>query len=57
MSLEEVARELKISIYTIRAWRFQKRFPVIKLGRRVLIEREALEKFVRGNVIESKEAR
>jgi len=54
MSLEEVAKELKISLHTVRAWGFQKRFPVIKLGRRVLVEREALEKFVRGNVVEAK---
>ncbi len=54
MNLEEAAGELRISIHTIRAWTYQKRFPVIKLGRRVLVEREVLEKFVRDNVIEEK---
>lgn len=54
LSLEEAAKELKISIHTVRAWGYQRRFPTIKLGRRVLVEREALEKFVRGNVIEAK---
>jgi len=29
----------------------------VKLGRRVLVEREALEKFVRGNVVEARGAR
>ncbi|MGD0656650.1 MAG: helix-turn-helix domain-containing protein [Syntrophorhabdales bacterium] len=57
LSLEEAAKELKISIHTIRAWSYQKRFPVVKLGRRVLVEREALEKFVRGNVVEARGAR
>ena len=57
MSLEEVAETLRVSIHTVRAWGFQKRFPVVKLGRRVLVEREALEQFVRGNVIEGREAR
>ena len=57
MSLKEVAKELKVSIHTVRAWGFQKRFPIVKLGRRVLVEREALERFVRGNVIEAKEQR
>jgi excisionase family DNA binding protein len=55
MSLDEVAKELKLSIHTVRAWSFQKRFPIVKLGRRVLVERECLEKFVRGNVIEARE--
>jgi excisionase family DNA binding protein len=55
MSLDEVAKELKLSIHTVRAWSFQKRFPIVKLGRRVLVERECLERFVRGNVIEAKE--
>lgn len=54
MSLEEAAKELKISLHTIRAWSFQKRFPTIKLGRRVLVEREALERFVRAGVVEAR---
>lgn len=47
LSLEEAAQEGRVSIFTIRAWRQQHRFPVVKLGRRVLIERESWEKFVR----------
>jgi hypothetical protein len=35
------------------AWSYQ-RFPIIKLGRRVLVERESLENFVRGNIIEAR---
>lgn len=54
MNLKEAAKAMKVSIHTVRAWSYQKRFPVVKLGRRVLIEREALEKFVRGNVVEAK---
>ncbi len=34
---QEVAKELKVSIHTVRAWGFQKCFPVVKLGRRVLV--------------------
>ena len=55
LSLEEAARELRISIHTIRSWNFQKRFPTVKLGRRVLIKREDLERFVNENVIEARE--
>jgi excisionase family DNA binding protein len=53
LSLEEAAQEGKVSIFTIRAWRQQRRFPVVKLGRRVLIERETWEKFVRSGLVES----
>jgi excisionase family DNA binding protein len=57
MDLEDVARELKISIHTVRAWGYQKRFPTIKLGRRVLVERAAIERFVHESIIEAREAR
>jgi excisionase family DNA binding protein len=53
LSLEEAAQEGKVSIFTVRAWRHQRRFPVVKLGRRVLIEREAWEKFVRSGLVEA----
>lgn len=56
MNLEEVAKELKISIHTARSWSYQKRWPIVKLGRRVLVERESIEKFVRGNIIEARKA-
>ena len=55
LSVEEAAKELKISIHTIRAWTYQKRFPTVKLGRRVLVRREDLESFVNKNVVEAKE--
>jgi excisionase family DNA binding protein len=53
LSLQEAAEEARISIFTVRAWRHQRRFPVVKLGRRVLIEREAWEKFVRSGLVEA----
>ena len=53
LSLEEAAEEGRVSIYTVRAWRQQKRFPVVKLGRRVLIERESWERFVRSGLVEA----
>ena len=54
LSLEESAKELKISIHTIRAWTYQKRIPIVKLGRRVLVKREDLEEFVNKNVVDAK---
>jgi excisionase family DNA binding protein len=54
MSLPECSQEMKISIYTLRSWIYQKRIPIVKLGRRVLIKREDLEEFVNKSVIEAK---
>jgi excisionase family DNA binding protein len=54
MTLQEVAKELALSIHTLRAWTYQKRFPIVKLGRRVLLKREDVEAFVDENVIDAK---
>jgi excisionase family DNA binding protein len=54
LSLEEAAKEMKVSIFTVRSWQYQKRFPIVKLGRRVLVKREDLESFVNKNVVEAK---
>jgi excisionase family DNA binding protein len=53
--LPEGAEHLRLSIYTIRAWVFQKRIPFVRLGRRVFLRREDLEAFVNRNVVEAKE--
>jgi excisionase family DNA binding protein len=55
LSLEEASSELKISIHTIRAWTYQKKFPIVKLGRRVLVRREDLEEFVNKSVVAMRE--
>ena len=55
LNLQEGAKELKISIHTMRAWVFQKRLPFVRLGRRVLLRREDVEDFVRRNVVEARE--
>jgi excisionase family DNA binding protein len=51
MSLEEAAKELRLSIHTLRAWKIQKRFPIVKLGRRILLKREDVEALVSENII------
>lgn len=53
LSLEETAKELRLSIHTIRAWVFKKRIPVVKLGRRVLVKREDIETLLNENHIEA----
>ncbi len=55
LNLKEGARELKLSIHTLRAWTYQKRIPFVRLGRRVLLRREDLEEFVNRNVVEAKD--
>jgi len=55
LNLKEGARELKLSIHTLRAWIYQGRIPFVRLGRRVLLRREDVEEFVSKNVIEAKE--
>ncbi len=55
LSLDEVAKALRVSIHTVRARSYQKRFPIVKLGRRVLIRREDMERFVQRSLLEAKE--
>ena len=55
LNLKEGAKEMKISIHTLRAWIYQKRLPVVHLGRRVLLRREDLEAFVNKNVVRAKD--
>lgn len=52
LNLQEASKELKVSIFTIRSWAYQKKFPIVKLGRRVLLRREDLEAFVSKSVRE-----
>ncbi len=55
LDLREGAKELKLSIHTLRAWTYQKRIPFVRLGRRILLRREDLEELVKKNVVEAKE--
>jgi excisionase family DNA binding protein len=54
LNVREGAKELRLSIHTIRAWIFQKRLPVVRLGRRVLLKREDLEKLIEENTYEAR---
>ncbi len=55
LNLKEGAKELKLSVHTLRAWTYQKRIPFVRLGKRVLLRREDLEELVRKNVVEARE--
>jgi len=53
LSLEEAAKQLHLSIHTLRAWKIQKRFPIVKLGRRILVKQEVIESLVEENIIKA----
>ena len=55
LTLQEAAKELRISIHTLRVWVYQKRIPVVRLGRRIFIRRKDLEEFIAKNVVKAKE--
>jgi len=55
LNLEEASKELKVSIHTVRAWSYQGKFPIVKLGRRVLIKRQDIEEFIQKNTIKPKD--
>ena len=55
LDLRQGAKELSVSIHTLRAWTYQKRIPFVRLGRRILLRREDLEELVKKNVIKAKE--
>jgi len=55
LDLAEGAKELHLSIHTLRAWIYQKRLPHVRLGRRVLLRKQDLEEFVNKGVVEAQE--
>jgi len=55
LNLKEGAKELKLSIHTLRSWIYQKRIPCVRLGRRVLLRRQDIETLVSKNVVEARE--
>jgi excisionase family DNA binding protein len=47
----EGAHHLAISPHTLRAWLRAKRLPHVRLGRRVLLQREDLDRFIRAHTV------
>ena len=42
-NLEEVAKQARIKVPTLRSWIYGDKIPVVRMGRRVLIKAEVLE--------------
>jgi excisionase family DNA binding protein len=49
LSIEEGAVKLGISPLTMRAWIRQRRLPCVRLGRRVLLDPEDVQRFIDAN--------
>jgi excisionase family DNA binding protein len=52
-SVEQAAEALGVSPHTIRAWLRQRRVPYLKLGRRVLLDPQDVQRFIDSNRVES----
>ena len=50
ISIKEMLTHLPVAEVTIRSWIFQQRLPVTRLGRRVFVRRETLEKLMQGGL-------
>jgi len=46
-SVDESAQYLGLQPSTLRRWIYERRFPVVKLGRRVLIRQEVLDEMIK----------
>ena len=46
LSVQETADRLSIKVSTVRSWIYQKRLPVVRLGRSVRIRNDVLESIV-----------
>lgn len=55
LNAKETAEFLRVSPYTVRLWTYQRRFPVVKLGRRALYRRADLDVFIEHNLRPSRE--
>ena len=51
LDLREAAKELGLSIYTLRSWTSQRKIPFVRLGRRILMRRQDLEDFVTASLV------
>jgi excisionase family DNA binding protein len=52
--LEEVARELRVSVSTVRHWIAVGKLPSVRPGRRRMVRRLELEAFVAGDALTTK---
>ncbi len=46
LNVTEAANSLRVSPHTIRAWQFQRKIPVVRIGRKVLFREKDLQALV-----------
>jgi hypothetical protein len=51
LTLELAAAKLHISVRTLRTWRYQRRIPFTRLGRRLYLDAGVIEQLLDANVI------
>lgn len=51
LSIAVAAERLGVSHHTLRAWLRQRRLEHVRLGRRVLVSQEAVDRFIADNVV------
>ena len=51
LTLGDVANRTGLSLHTLRRWASERRIPVVKLGGRVLVAEQELEKFIESRSI------
>ena len=54
LNTQESAKLLRLSPNTLRSWIFQKRVPIVRLGREVLFREKDLEKMIEDGIQEAK---
>jgi len=54
LDVHEAAEALHCSVFTIRAWAWQRKLKTVRLGRKVLFRREDIENFINKGIIEAK---
>lgn len=52
LTIEQFAEKLKISVRTVREWRYRRRIPFTRIGRRLYVPAGAVESLLARNVIE-----
>jgi len=51
ITLAEASKVLRVKVSTLRAWRAQRRLPFYKIGGKVLLRREDVQRFVEASLI------
>ena len=51
LTLEQLAEKLHVSVRTVREWRYRRRLPFTRIGRRLYVSAGAVESLLAQNVI------